>query len=173
MQLKLNLRIGKKAVLVILVIFVTAGAVVFYELNSNKNPLPQSIKDQLSYKVIYPSDANKIDISSYNYQKDKKILSFNVKRSNNNIVFTEQPTPENLGSAQETYYPALGIHPYAQFKVSLGNVALTKFWQSKTLKPEGQSGVLASGGTFLVAHSDKNLTNAEWKDLFESLKITK
>jgi hypothetical protein len=65
------------------------------------------------------------------------------------------------------------IHPYAQFKSNLGQVALTKFWQSGNLKPEGQSAVLASNGTFLIAHSERNLTNTQWKGLFESLKITR
>jgi hypothetical protein len=41
------------------------------------------------------------------------------------------------------------------------------------LKPVGQSAVLASNNTFLIAHSEKNLTNAQWKDLFESLKTSK
>jgi hypothetical protein len=67
----------------------------------------------------------------------------------------------------------LGIHPYAQFKSNLGQVALTKFWQSGNLKPVGQSAVLAGSGTFLIAHSEKNLANNQWKELFNSIKITK
>lgn len=174
MHLRVNLHIGKKTAVAILLALILIGVGAYFYLKQNdKNPLPQSIKNQLNYKVIYPSDTKKIDASSYSYQKDNKTLSFNVKRENNNIVFTEQSAPDALGDNTQAYYPALGIHPYAQFKVGLGSVALTKFWQSKTLKPEGQSGVLASGGTFLVAHSEKNLTNTEWKDLFESLKITK
>jgi hypothetical protein len=174
MHLKVSLNISKKVALILLAILILAGAeTVFYIRQSNKNPLPSNIKNQVSYKVIYPSETKKINTSSYNYQKDKKILSFNLQKNNNSIVFTEQPAPDNLGSGKDVYYPALGIHPYAQFKIGLGNVALTKFWQSSTLKPEGQSGVLASSGTFLIAHSEKSLTNAEWKNLFESLKITK
>jgi hypothetical protein len=58
----------------------------------------------------------------------------------------------------------LGIHPYAQFKTKLGQVALTNSGNPEILKPVGQSAVLASGGTFLIAHSEKNLTNNQWKN---------
>lgn len=90
-----------------------------------------------------------------------------------NLVVSQQPAPESLGLNDQPYYPAIGIHPYAQFKTSLGTVALTKFWQSATLTPTGQSAILASQGTMLVAHSENSLTNQQWKSLFDSLKITK
>ncbi|HSX45803.1 MAG TPA: hypothetical protein VLG27_02230 [Candidatus Saccharimonadia bacterium] len=155
-----------------IILLIGAGG-AFYITHSYKNPLPANIKSQVSYKAIYPSKTKQIDPASYDYRPDQKTLTFIANVAGNNIVFTEQPAPESLGSAGQIYYPALGIHPYAQFATKLGPVALARFWQSGSLKPAGQSGILASGGTFLTAHSDKNLTNTEWKDLFDSLKITK
>jgi uncharacterized protein YxeA len=174
MRLRINLNISKKVVIVALVILIvaTVGSILYLK-QSNKNPLPPSIKSHVGYKIIYPSKTGQIDSNSYSYLTDKKTLTFSVNKDGKKIVFTEQPAPEALGSDTQAYYPALGIHPYAQFKTSLGQVALTKFWQSGTLKPIGQSAILASNGTFVIAHSEKNLTNAEWKDLFESLKITR
>jgi hypothetical protein len=175
MRLKLSLHISKKTVILALAILVLAGSgIVFYVNQNKKTPLPSDLKDHVKFKAIYPMSKNsQVDTKSFVYQSKNKILSFDVHFASTKIVFTEQQAPESLGSDTQAYYPALGIHPYAQFKTSLGQVALTKFWQSGNLKPVGQSAVLASNNTFLIAHSEKNLTNAQWKDLFESLKTSK
>jgi hypothetical protein len=175
MHLKVSLHISKKIVFIALGILILAGTgTAFYIKQNSKTPLPSDIKQHVSFKVIYPSSSKaQIDQNSFVYQAKQKVLTFNVNFANTKVAYSEQAAPDALGSDTQAYYPALGIHPYAQFKTSLGQVALTKFWQSSTLKPEGQSAVLASKGTFVIAHSKKNLTNPQWKDLFESLKITK
>jgi hypothetical protein len=175
MHLKINLHISKKAVIIAIAALVLAGTgTFFYIKQSSKTPLPSDIKEHVTFKVIYPSShAARIDKNSFVYQAKQKVLTFNVNFASTKVAYSEQVAPDALGSDTQAYYPALGIHPYAQFKSNLGQVALTKFWQSSTLKPEGQSAVLASKGTFLIAHSDKNLTNAQWKELFQSVKITK
>jgi hypothetical protein len=175
MHLRINLNIPKKAVIIVaLVLAMIAVGVVFYVKQNSKSPLPTDLKNHISFKVIYPSlHAANIDKNSFVYQSKQKVLSFKVSYLNSKIAYSEQVAPEALGSDTQAYYPALGIHPYAQFKSSLGQVALTKFWQSGNFKSEGQSAVLASGGTFLIAHSEKNLTNNQWKELFKSAKISK
>jgi hypothetical protein len=175
MHLKINLHVTKKAMLIALSIVVLIGAgTVFYIKQSSKTPLPSDIKEHVTFKVIYPSShAARIDKNSFVYQSKQKVLTFNVSFASKKVAYSEQEVPQALGADTQAYYPVLGIHPYAQFKSSLGQVALTKFWQSSTLKPEGQSAVLASKGTFLIAHSEKNLTNSQWKELFQSVKITK
>ena len=152
---------------------VAVAAIGLYLMNVSKNPLPVDIKNQISYKTIYPSKASSVNQSSYSYRAESKVLTFNVRSYGADIVFTEQPAPESIGSDGQTYYPALGIHPYAQFQSKIGPVALAKFYKSSSLKSEGQSAILAAQGTLLVAHSDKDLTNAQWKQLFDSLKISK
>lgn len=172
MRLNLSVNFSKKALLVsFLAIAVVVVSLLAYKHFSNNNPLPAEINAKLSYKAIFPSDSNLVDTSSFKYDPDHKTLSFKVYLNDKTIVFTEQPTPDELASDTNTYYPALGIHPYAQFETNLGTVALTKFWQSGNLEPAGQSAILASGGTFVIANSQNNLTNAEWKQLFDSLKI--
>jgi uncharacterized protein YxeA len=175
MHLKINLHVQKKilAVIIVLLLCATVG-LFFYLKQSSKNPLPDDLKTHVSFKVIYPSSRKaQIDKNSFVYQAKQKVLTFNVLFEGNKVEYSEQEAPAELGSETQAYYPALGIHPYAQFKSNLGQIALTKFWQSGNLKPVGQSAVIASEGTFLIAHSEKNLTNNQWKDLFKSLKITK
>jgi hypothetical protein len=171
MHLKFNFRISKKNLAAVLVVLSLVGIGIYTNQNS-KTPVPDNIKNQASFKVIYPSShVAQIDTSSFLYQEKEKALSFSANFAGTKIVFTEQNAPESLGSDTQAYYPALGIHPYAQFKTKLGQVALTKFWQSATLKPQGQSAVLASSNTFLIAHASKDLTNQQWKELFETVKI--
>lgn len=140
--------------------------------NAHQNPLPSDIKRQVSYGVVYPGKTSEIDAGSYAYRSDASSLTFKVNKFDTKIVFTEQPAPASLGGNQP-YYPALGVHPYAQFNTKLGPVALVKFWQSGSLKPIGQTGFLSANGTLLIAHSDKQLANDQWKQLFDSLKISK
>jgi len=137
-------------------------------------PVPASIRQKAAFEIIYPSGKTaRADSSSFNYQQSQQSLSFTVRAFDSDIIFTEQPAPENAGTGEGVYYPALGLHPYAQFQSKLGPVALARFYESKTLKPRGQSAVLISRGTLLIAHTDRNLSNNQWKQLFESLKITK
>jgi hypothetical protein len=139
---------------------------------TKSSPIPADIAKQVSYRVIYPSKTHQIAPASFDYEPDQKTLSFIVNHNHKNVVFTEQPAPDTLAANGQVYYPALGLHPYAQFQTNLGPVALAKFWKSGSLDPVGQSGVLATNGVLLVAHTDKNMTNTEWKDLFNSLQLS-
>jgi hypothetical protein len=155
-----------------LILIITGG--IFFIGHSTKSPLPKDINDQVNFKVIYPSShAAQIQPSSYNYHQQQKVLNFKVNYAGSPIVFSQQPAPRNIGLDTQSYLPALGIHPYAQFDTALGQVALTKFYQSGNLKLFSQSAVLVSQDTLLIATSSKSLTNEQWKSLFDSLKITK
>lgn len=150
-------------------------AIIFFFLNQSKNPIPASIQTKLGYKAIYPSPNSSYRSSStYDYNPEDKSLTFSSKTlSGVSVTIVEQPAPDSLSAGGQVYYPAIGIHPYAQFQSKLGPVALTKFWQADTLSPQGQTAVLAVNGTLFLAHPDKDLTNAEWKDFFNNLTISK
>ena len=157
---------------IILIGLLFLAGTLIYITNLTANPVPQSIRSQVSFKFIIPISALvKIDSSSYSYDSDNKILSFIGTYQNNNIVFNEQTAPDTLGTDSQPYYQALGIHAYAQFKVALGTVVLTRFWQAGTLIPNGQSGLLLAKGTLLSIHTDKTLSNEQWKTLFNTTKI--
>ena len=163
---KLRLRLILPATIIAL----AAGVYLF---KPNASPIPPAVKSQFSFKAIYPTaKAGKLDASGYTYSQADKTLSFNIVPSGNKIVFTEQSAPNSVSSGSQVYYPALGLHPYAQFQSKLGPVALAKFYVSGNLTPKGQSALLVAQGTLVIAHPDKNLTNARWKDLFDNLKIS-
>jgi hypothetical protein len=171
----MDIRISVKKrylILMLLLAFVGGGGFYTYANKTNANPLPDNLKNQISFKIIYPENTGHIDESSFLYKTESKVLSFSVKKEDKKIVFTEQTAPENVGDGNQVSFQAIGLHPYANFQSKLGPVALAKFWESKNLDPYGQSAFLVSNGTLLNAHSDKDLTNAEWKDLINSLKVS-
>jgi hypothetical protein len=174
MQLNLSFNLSKKLLAAVFMALI-AGLIIifFFSKSAGGDPIPPAIKSQLSYRAIYPNGYGQIQSNSYKYQPSNKTLSYKLHVYDSGIVFTEQPAPESLGKNGQPYYPAIGLHPYAQFQTELGPVALTKFYQSGSLQPVGQSAVLASGGTLLIANSQKSLTNQQWKNLFNSLKIAR
>src|SRR5206468_9340235 len=117
--------------------------------------------------------SGQLGATGYQYQAGQKALTFSLNKGGTNIVFSEQPAPSSVGNGSQVYYQALGLHPYAQFASKLGPVALAKFYNPGTLSYLGQTAVMAAAGTLVTAHPDKDLTNAQWKGLFDSLKITK
>ncbi len=174
MRLSLEIKFTKKLMVVLTVIFILiATALALYIKISRADPLPASIKQQIIFKVAYPTGIATVGQSDYKYHPDQKLLSYTIHYAGESITFQEQPAPASLGAGSQVYYPALGIHPYAQFSAPLGPVALTKFYQSGSLKPFGQSAVLATHGTLVIANTTGSLTNEQWKNLFESMKITK
>jgi uncharacterized protein YxeA len=92
----LNIRIPKKVLVLLLVLIVAVLGGVYYSRQTDKNPLPDNIRGVVSYKVIYPSSTKQIDSKSFNYQTDKKTLSFKVNTGTGNVVFTNKPRQMHL-----------------------------------------------------------------------------
>jgi hypothetical protein len=164
---------SKKLLFIPALIFILAGCIFLLAHKQAKNPLPPAIKSRISYRFVYPAKTNSISQVSYKYQADQSVLTFSSHAEGTKVVFIEQPAPASLGAGNQIYFPAIGIHPYAQFQSKLGPVALTKFYKPNTLDPAGQTGILAAHGTLVIAHPDKDLSNDQWKNLFNSLTISK
>lgn len=167
-----NFKKNVLALVAALVVLGVATGVLFY-LNNASNPLPSDIKNQLSYKAVYPPSGLGTIIDSYQYNQNDRVLTFSLRKFDTKIVFVEQKAPESLGANGQVYFPAIGIHPYAQFQSKIGPAALTKFYKSGNLEQFSQSGVLYSEGTLVWVGSQKNLTNDQWKTLFDGLKVSK
>jgi hypothetical protein len=168
-----ELKLSKKLIFTLAILVLLAIGIFLYSKHNQKTPLPPDLKRHVNFKVIYPRTTRvKIEPTSYVYRSQQKILTYKASYGGTTVVFTQQPAPPNIGTDTQAYYPALGVHPYAQFTTDLGQVALTKFYQSGNLKLFSQSAVMVSQGTLLTASSEKPLTNEQWKELFSSLKIT-
>ena len=167
---------SEKIRLLAILILVLAGlGLLIYNRASSDNPVPTDIKKQLSFRTIYPQSPEiKVDTSSFNYQTDQKTLTFTVEYKGNDIVLTERQAPNGLTEAQN--YQSIGVHPYSQIQTRLGLVALTRAYiVEKTYEKQGQLAVLAAKGTLLIATrtGDKELSDNDWLNLFNSMKVYK
>jgi hypothetical protein len=150
--------------------FLTVAAIYIFVQRQN-NPIPADIRKQISYKPVYPMGAIGASVKKYDYQPNDKALVFNISYAGKSINVAEEPAPSTVGSGPQVSYQALGLHPYAQIASKLGPVALVKFYKPSSLQQIGEAGVLATNGTLVIAHSPAHLTNEQWKQLFDSMKV--
>ena len=165
--------VHKTTLFVLLAVFLLGLGIglfkVFYKSSPYVSPVPPTILTQVDFKVIYPKSYD-IDTTSWKYIKDEETLSFTVEYGDNSIVFTEQAVPLAYIDDAAAYDRFIGsLKPYINFKVPLGNVSLVSFVTAGDYKPEGKSGILKSNGTLVIAKPQKDLTDKQWQNLFNSL----
>lgn len=157
----------------ILIILVILGGALFF--GKGDGVIPSSIKKQLNFPVIYPNNPvnTKIEPSDFSYQKDNSTLSISTNYKGNAIFITEQKAPSNITADPQSANQTLGVHPYAQIQTRFGLVSLTRVFQTTSFKSQGQLGVLVSNGTLILIHSSQQLSNSDWVDLLNSMKVVR
>lgn len=134
------------------------------------SPVPQAIRSEVSFEIIYPNGYS-IDQKSWKYLSSTRTVQFIAKKDGYTVVFTEQPTPLAYQNDQGAYDRFIGsLRPSASFSVPLGTVSLSNFVTSGDFQVVGVTGILKVKGTLLLAHPDTQLTDDQWRSLFESLK---
>jgi hypothetical protein len=104
------------------------------------------------------------------YDSKLKLLSYQSSAFGINTTVSEQPTPDSFNDIPAVYQKVLDSwKEYASFGNSNGTVYLTR--------PGDQNGkevgVLNSKGTLMFIKADKDLSNDQWKQLFNNLDIVK
>lgn len=181
MEIKVSLnKPGKKFFVLLTGVAVLCGLVLcaFLLFGSSKNPIPASIIQQAKFKTVYPADSKivKNGQSGYQYQSNEKSILFKVDYKNQPLIVTEQAAPASLANGTGVYFQSIGLHPIAQIQSKPGQVAVVNFYQSGTLEPVGQAGILVAGNTMVIARTVNNrakLTNEQWKSFFDGLKLAK
>ena len=97
------------------------------------------------------------------------MLSFSAKRpSGVKISFSEQPTPGSIVDIPQVYDKLVdSLQPYNTFDSVNGKVALT---HPNNLNG-GQTAVMNDKGTLIFVRPTKDLTDTEWRQVFNSLSI--
>lgn len=136
--------------------------------------VPPYVRTQASlahFSIIYPSDFS-IDASSWKYLPDQKSVQFKATKNGTGVVFTEEATPLAYQNDVASYNRFIGsLRPRANFDVPLGTVSISNFVTQGDYQVVGETGILNTNGTLLLAHPDKNVSDDDWRALFESLKI--
>lgn len=129
------------------------------------------IKDA-NFSIYYPKDKKGpwvADESTIVMNTEDQLLSFSVRRGNNKVSMSEQPTPDSFSDAPQIYQKLLDqLHQYAEIDTVVGKVTLT---HPEELKG-GQSAVVnTSKGTLMFAHPEHDLTDLQWKEYFNTLRV--
>ena len=141
-----------------------------YLLLRPKPFVPKGIESKLSSVTFIPVSPQVVNQhATVKYNSNLKLLTYKATVFGVNTVISEQPTPESFTDVPEVYQKVLDSwNQYQAFDTAQGTVYLTR--------PGGPNanevGVMNTKGTLMFVKPDKNLTNAQWRQVFNSLQIS-
>lgn len=147
------------------------GAYYLFLYHPTTSVIPKTIKKQLSFVVFYPSpdSAVTVDIKSFKYDSQAKLMSYVARFGNTPITIAEQATPQNFIDIPQAYDKLIeSLSEYASFQSYYDKVSLT---HPKEFNGQ-QSAVMNSKGTLVFAHPTKgDLSEDQWKKLFNGFEV--
>jgi hypothetical protein len=155
--------------LCLVAIIIASATGAFLYIRSQKI-IPAQIKHQLDFLVFLPpeSQSSHIENKSFKYDANLKVFSVVVTSFNVKNTISEQPTPDAFNDIPG-YYDKLtqNLNSYTNFETDLGRVYLTR---PEELKGK-QSAIMSTKGTLMFASPNKDLTDSQWRQFFNSLSI--
>jgi hypothetical protein len=144
---------------------------VFLHIHSSQI-IPAQIKRQLDFLIFLPEGdpSSHVESKTFKYDANLKVFSVVVTSFNIKNTISEQPTPDSFNDIPG-YYDKLTekLNSYTSFDTNLGKVYLTL---PDELKGK-QSAIMNTKGTLMFASPDKDLTNDQWRQFFNSLSVIK
>lgn len=145
---------------------------VFYLRFSVDSRLSSQVRKNLDFSVMLPPtdlkplgySLNKSSLKTFKSGEDN-ILSYELVKDGAKITITEQSYPEVL------IYDKLanGIKPYSEIKSVNGTVTL-----GRPQGPEGRQVAVSNPRDLLIfAYPTTDLTDKQWKEIFDSLEVVK
>lgn len=158
----------KTVLLPLLVIALAIVITILVALFHNRPAVvPRSILKQVNFVIFYPPASQQMTIEpgTFKYAKSLGQVSFIVGFGGRHITFAEQSSPDSF-SADPNFYPQFiqKLGGYATFGSTNGQVDLTRPSQVNA-----ETGVMNAKGTLLFAKSDGDLSEDNWKLLFNAL----
>lgn len=138
-----------------------------YRLTHPTPLVPASILKQVEFVPMVPDARSgwQLQTGSLQYDATQKVLFFNVTNGTDKLIFSEQATPDQFSDIQGYQDAFLAkLNQYKDFDTAAGTVYLTH----PTELSGGQSAVLNEQGTLLFARPSHNLTDNEWRNLFDN-----
>jgi hypothetical protein len=158
--------------LVVLATIIVIAAVVFVVIilrGSSPSPIPASISSRVSFNIFYPRTdvpGIKPDNSSIDYSAANSALSFDVSVDNVKVAISEQNTPDIFSQSGVYSFKLDQAHEYSSFETASGEVDLTK-----PTELGGQTlAWVNTRGTFMLARAYANLSENNWKLLFNNME---
>jgi len=173
---KTDLRIYFLTYKKLLILLIVVGAAVALTLSvkaltAPPSPLPDSIKQEINFKFIYPRGFDFTN-AGWKYDSNNEMLSFKVSKHGMNTVISEQKTALAYQDDTAAYNRFIGgLRPKLTFNSPLGTVAIVNFVTAAKFEIEGETAILNSQGTFLTAHPSQTFTDDDWRGLFSAMKV--
>ncbi len=160
----------RRGLSVALLLAAVGVAILVWHMKTSSSPIPASIKQQISFPVLYPQKnipGLTPQRSSVAYDATNAGLSYTVLVSGKKVVVTEQAVPGIFSDAGVYSFKLSQAHDYANFSTAAGEVDLTK--------PDDLQGQTVAWDntktTLILARAFQNLDTAEWKTLFNHLSL--
>lgn len=135
--------------------------------------IPDKIKQQLSFVVLYPSGGGfTIDKGSWKYDNSLGLLSYLVTDKNDNakLTISEQSSPPEFSEVPASLDTLTNkLNAYIDFDSLQGHAYLTHPAELKG----GQSALMNTKGTLMFAKPNKSLNEASWRRFFNELEFIK
>ena len=138
------------------------------------SPVPANIQREAGFTIMYPDPRGySYKNAGWSYTPKDGSVSFTVKKDGYSVAFNEQETPLAYQNDVASYNRFIGsLRPSANFDVPLGTVSITNFVTAGDYQVVGKTGILNAQNTLLLAHPDTDLTDNQWRELFESLQTS-
>lgn len=155
---------------------VAGGTFVWLNVYKNDAIISKRILNEANFTIFYPRNATKntndwqLEKDRTTYDKNSGVLTIHAVQpsTGKQIILNEQPVPGAFTDVPTQYSTMLTtLHEYGELQLGFGTVALTHPQELKG----GQAAVANKAGTLIFAKPSVNLTNDEWRDFFESLRI--
>ena len=160
----------KKLIILVSVLVLSVTLITVFLQLRKPSIVPRSILNQIDFAIFYPpvNQQTTIETATFKYAKSLKQVSFIVDFSGQRITFAEQGSPDSFG-ADPNFYPQFikSLKGYATFDSVNGRVDL-----ARPAQVNAETGVMNAKGTLMFAKSDGNLSEDNWKLLFNSLSYT-
>jgi len=141
---------------------------IFFRTNSL---LPSGIEKQLQFTpfVVTPNSDINVAGGSYSYDPTNQVLRYTVSSNKTGkLTVSEQTTPPQFIDIEDYSSKLIdSLNRYSAFDNEFGTVYLTR---PKTIQ-SGQIAILNADGVLLFVQSYKDLSDAQWRQVFQHLRL--
>lgn len=162
-------KITSKKLLIALGLGILLAAGGFFYWQRTTTGIPNKIVKQANFTLYYPEDGAdwRVDRKSLTYSEETRVLSMRLQGPNQAVTINQQATPAAFTDIANYYAKLLDkLHQYSEFQTGIGRVTLTRPEELKG----GQSAVVSVRDTLMFANPERDMSDAEWRQFFDSLK---
>jgi hypothetical protein len=146
-------------------------AVTGFMIFGPKPLVPAVITRAVTSTILVPNVSGAtVDRKSMKYDSQIKLLTYTASADSVNIVVSQQPTPASFTDIPQVYDKVVAsMSEYSTFESSTGTVHLTR---PKDLGGK-QAAVMNAKGTLMFVKPARDLSEDQWRRLFNNLEVVK